>query len=205
VIAIGMREFILRARRGPSTPDFSLDDLPRAGHLEIVAHCLANALFTSNQLRRGVVVEVVLEGPSAPPKTVRFESDSLGSLEGFDERSLCRALQRALQAGRRLATGEEAQVVGGVWVGKNSFERLVRQRCQSGPVYYLQRKGEDLRQVAFRLPSTFAFTDHLAMPKGTDRLLARLGARPLSVGPKSLFASQCIVLVHNELDRLGLG
>ncbi|MYK52327.1 MAG: tRNA (pseudouridine(54)-N(1))-methyltransferase TrmY, partial [Gemmatimonadetes bacterium] len=40
-----MRNFILRARKGPTTPDFSLDDLSRVGRLEIVAHCLANALF----------------------------------------------------------------------------------------------------------------------------------------------------------------
>ena len=199
-----MREFILRARKGPSTPDFSLDDLQRAGHLEIVAHCLANALFCSNQIRAGVAVHVVLEGPSAPPKTVRFESDSLGSLEGFDERSLCRALQLALHAGRRLGLGEEAQAGGGLWVTKKSFEQLVREKSQAGPLYYLQRQGEDVRAVSFSVPSAFAFTDHLSMPNKTDRFLARLGARPLSVGPRSLFASQCIVLVHNELDRQDL-
>jgi tRNA (pseudouridine54-N1)-methyltransferase len=31
--------------------------------------------------------------------------------------------------------------------------------------------------------------------------MKRLGATPLSVGPKLLFAAQCIVLIHNELDR----
>lgn len=199
-----MREFILRARKGPSTPDFSLDDLPRAGHLEIVAHCLANALFCAQQIRPEVVVQVVLEGAAAPPKIVRFESDTLGSLEGFDERSLCRALQQALQAGRRLGLGEEVQVDGGLWVAKKSFEQLVRERAQAGPLYYLQRRGTDLRDLSFSLPATFSFTDHLSMPKKTDRLLARLGARPLSVGPRALFASQCIVLVHNELDRQDL-
>ena len=40
--------------------------------------------------------------------------------------------------------------------------------------------------------------------KKTDKFLLRLGAEPISVGPKMLFASQCITLVHNELDRLDL-
>ena len=48
------------------------------------------------------------------------------------------------------------------------------------------------------------FTDHLTMPKKTDRFLSRLGAKPISVGPKMLLATQCIVLVHNELDRQGI-
>ena len=199
-----MREFILRARKGPSTPDFSLDDLSRAGHLEIVAHCVVNALFYAGQIRPGTAVHVVLDGPAAPPKTIRFESDTLGSVGGFDERTWCGLVQRALKAGRRLALNQEVQVDGGVFVAKKSFEQLVREKGAAAPLYYLQRRGADIRSVSFALPSTFVFTDHLSMPKKTDRYLDRLGARPISVGPRMLFASQCIVLVHNELDRRGV-
>lgn len=198
------REFILRARKGPTTPDFSLEDLGRAGHLEIAAHCVANALFTSGQLRPAVAVHIVLEGAAAPPKIIRLESDTLGSLDGFDERSICRLVQRALQAGRPLRLDQEVQVDGGVFVAKRSFEQLVREKSAAAPLYYLQRKGADIRDLDFSLPVVFAFTDHLSMPKKTDRYLERLGACPVRVGPRMLFASQCIVLVHNELDRQGL-
>ena len=198
-----MREFVLRARKGPSSPGFSLDNLPGAGHLEIVAHCISNALFYAGHIRRGVAVHVVLDGPSAPPKTVRFEADGLGSLAGFDERSICAALARALDSGRRLATGEEVQAAAGIFVAKIGFEPLVRQKSAAGPLYYLQPKGSDIRGYALEVPATFVFSDHLGMPKKTDRYLERLGAVSLNVGPKVLFASQCIVLVHNELDRLG--
>ena len=92
-----MRDFILRARKGPSTPDFSLADLGSVGHLEIVAHCIANALFYSLNIRPGVRVHIVFDGPAAPPKTVRIESDGLGSLGGFDERSLAAVIQQALK------------------------------------------------------------------------------------------------------------
>ena len=95
-----MRDFILRARKGPSTPDFSSDDLPGAGHLEIVCHCIANALFYSLQLRDDVRVHIALDGPAAPPKVVRIESEGLGSLDGFDERALAAVLSRALADGR---------------------------------------------------------------------------------------------------------
>jgi tRNA (pseudouridine54-N1)-methyltransferase len=199
-----MRSFILRARKGPSTPDFSLDELGRAGHLEIVAHCISNALFCAGRMRPDVHIHVVFDGPADPPKTVRLESNSLGSLGGFDERSICRVVQQALAAGRGLELDRELEVSGGVFVAKRSFERLVRDQAAGGPLYQLQQRGADIRTLSFGLVATFVFSDHLAMPKKVDRFLHRLGALPLSVGPRMLFASQCVVLLHNELDRQGL-
>lgn len=197
----GGRAFILRARKAPTSPAFSLDDLARAGHLEIAAHCVANALFISGQIRPAIAVHLVLEGAPAPPRTIRLESDTLCSLGGFDERSICQLVQRALQAGRDLRLGEEVRVDSGVYIAKRSFEQLVREKSAAAPLYYLQPRGEDIRALGFSLPATFVFSDHLSMPKKTDKYLARLGARSLSVGPRRLFASQCIALVHNELDR----
>lgn len=199
-----MREFILRARKGPSSPLFELDNLSRYGHLEIVSHCVVNTLFHAQRIRPCVALHIVLEGPSDPPKIVRFTSAGLGSLGGFDERAICTVLRQALAAGQGLSMEKEIEPLAGVFVAKRSFEGLVRQKCNSGPVYYLQPKGDDIRSLALNVPATFVFTDHLHMPKKTDRFMSRLGALPLSVGPKALFASQCIVLVHNELDRQGV-
>ena len=199
-----MRDFILRARKGPSTPDFSLDDLVRAGHMEVVTHCIANALFYALNIRAGVRVHIVFDGPAAPPKIVRIESDGLGSLGGFDERALAGVIQQALAVGRHLELNAEVQALEGVWVAKRSFESLVRQFGEGGVLYSLQKRGADIRSVEFGEDAAFVFSDHLSMSKKSDRFLARLGAAPLSVGPKMLFASQCIILVHNELDRQGL-
>ena len=196
-----MRNFILRARKGPTTPNFSLDDLTRVGRLEIVAHCLANALFYSKNIRENTVMHLVFDGPSDPPKTVRFESDHLGYLGGFDERTLAGAVQKALAEGKGLGLGEERQADDGLFVAKKGFEHVVKE--QEGPLYVLERKGDDIRTVTFSGDATFIFADHLAMPKKTDKYLRRLGADPICVGPKMLFASHCIVLVHNELDRQG--
>jgi tRNA (pseudouridine54-N1)-methyltransferase len=198
-----MREFILRARRGPTTPDFSLDEPGGDRHLEVVAHCIVNALFCARQIRTQTVAQLVMDGPAAPPKCVRLESDRLGSLDGLDERSIWRMLQRVLAAGRRLALGEEVEAEAGAFVAKRSFEQLVRDRCAAGPLYYLRPDGTDIRALELDGPARFVFTDHLAMPRKTDRFLERLGARPLSVGPRMLFASQCIAVVNNELDRRG--
>lgn len=199
-----MREFILRARKGPSTPNFSLDDLSRAGRMEIVAHCLANALFFAGQIRANTVIHIVLDGPADPPKTVRFESDTLGSLGGFDERALAGAVRAALAAGQGLERDQEIRVDSGIYVAKKGFERLVREKAETSTLYILDRKGADIRTLTFSSHATFLFTDHLAMPRKTGKYLRRLGAQPVSVGPRPLFASQCIVLAHNELDRQSL-
>jgi tRNA (pseudouridine54-N1)-methyltransferase len=39
------------------------------------------------------------------------------------------------------------------------------------------------------------------MPKNTLHGLERLGAQKVSLGSKMLFASQCVVLIHHELDQ----
>jgi tRNA (pseudouridine54-N1)-methyltransferase len=80
----------------------------------------------------------------------------------------------------------------------------VRHKSETGGLYHLQRRAQDIRETTFGPDATFVFSDHLSMPKKADKFLQRLGAQALSVGPKMLFASQCIALVHNELDRQGL-
>lgn len=196
-----MREFILRARKGPTAPHFSLNNLSEAGRLEVVTHCIANALFYSKHIRPQTIIHIVLDGPGDPPKTIRFESDHLPYLGGFDERTLALVIQRALEAGRGLALNQEHQVDEGLFVSKKAFETLIKEKTTSGNLYYLQKKGDDIRTLTFPQNPTFVFTDHLTMPKKTDKYLQRLNAHPISVGPQMLFASHCIILAHNELDR----
>jgi tRNA (pseudouridine54-N1)-methyltransferase len=47
----------------------------------------------------------------------------------------------------------------------------------------------------------FLLTDHIPMPKKTFHTLERLGAKKITLGSKMLFASQCVVLIHHELDQ----
>jgi tRNA (pseudouridine54-N1)-methyltransferase len=195
-----MREFILRARKAPTSPGFSLDNLPDAGHMEVVAACISNAIFYSNHLREDTSISIVMEGGPDPPKTLRVDSGALGSLEGFDERSIAILVQRALEAGKGLCLREERSVIDGVTIAKTAFEHLVQER-DPRQLYYLSKKGADIRDIELSDDPVFVFSDYLSMPKKSGKYLERLGATPISLGPRMLFASQCVVLVHNELDR----
>ena len=46
----------------------------------------------------------------------------------------------------------------------------------------------------------FLLTDHLPMPRKSFNSLERLGAKKISLGPRMLFASQCVTLIQHELD-----
>ena len=195
-----MREFILRARKAPTAATFSLDNLPGAGHMEVVASCVSNAIFFSNHIREATTINIVMEGGPEPPKNLRIDSSILGSLDGFDERSIAKMIKHALEVGRGLALREERPVDGGITIAKTAFEHLVQERPPEN-LFYLSRKGTDIRDIALPADPTFVFSDFLSMPKKSEKYLDRLGATPVSLGPRMLFASHCIILVHNELDR----
>ena len=85
-----------------------------------------------------------------------------------------------------------------------SFERLVQRLAEDYQLYMLDKKGDSAREVDFRANACFLLTDHIPMPKKSFNSLKRLGTEKISLGPRMLFASQCISLIHNELDVRGL-
>ncbi len=198
-----MRVFVLRARKGPTAAERVPESFGPPSHFEVICHSLANALFVSKGVRDDVVFHLVLEGGTEAPKIITFRCGELYHLGGFDEKAMAAAVSRALAASRGLAMGSTRNVAEGLSVTRQSFERLVRELAAAYPTYLLAENGEDIRTAALEEDGCFLFTDHIPMQKKTLSLLSRLGVRHLSLGPRMLFASHCMVLVHNELDRRG--
>lgn len=196
-----MRVFILRARKGPTSPAAVGKAMGYPDHFEVIAHSVVSALMISKHTRDDVVFHVVLEGSPVPPVTVAFDAASMGSLGGFDEATIAGVFRRILKPAAGLIKDERLEVEPGIWLHKISFEALIKGLSAKMPIYLLDKKGEDIRSVEFAGDCTFIFTDHIPMQKKTLSLLKRLGVRGLSLGPKVLFAAHCITLVHNELDR----
>lgn len=192
-----MRTFILRAQKA-RTDRVDPDHLPEAGRMDIVCHCIANALWVSNNVRTDTVIHVVLEGGPTPPRCVTFDGATIQGLQ-FDERGISLMINEALKKGKNLSLNEMLAVSPGLYVSKKSFEQLVKEA--KGEVIYLHKKGEDIREHTFKGDVTFVFGDYIGIPSKTEKYLDRLGAHQVSVGPTMLFANHCIVLVHNALDR----
>ncbi|MEY2867065.1 MAG: tRNA ((54)-N(1))-methyltransferase TrmY [Pseudomonadota bacterium] len=196
-----MRTFVLRARAAPTDSQKLLASIGKEAHAEILAHTLMNAVFVAQSHRADVRVYLVLESTQDFSRTVFFDINAMHELGGFDERALMGKIAKALDVSRGMGKEETRPVESGVTVHTVSFERLVQELAENHQLFVMDRKGTPIREQVFLGNSCFLLTDHIPMPKKTFHSLERLGAKKITLGSKMLFASQCVVLIHHELDQ----
>ena len=195
-----MRTFVLRARAAPTDSQKLLASVGKEAHTEILAHTLMNTIFVAQSHRADVMVYLVLESTQDFSRTICFDVNAMHEIGGFDERALLGKVAKALDASRGMAKEETRPVESGVTVRTVSFERLVQELAEDHQLFVMDRKGISIREQAFQSKPCFLLTDHIPMPKNTFHTLERLGAKKITLGSKMLFASQCVVLIHHELD-----
>lgn len=202
-----MRSFVLRARAAPTDSQALLASVGQAAHAEILAHTLMNAIFVAQSHRADVVVYLVLESTRDFSRTIRFNANAMVNIGGFDERALLGRITQALDASSGMGKDETRPVEPGVEVRTTGFERLVKALSVDHQLFMMDRKGAPIREQAFNGNPCFLLTDHIPMPKKVLPSLQRMGAKKISLGPTMLFASQCVTLIHHELDqrRFNLG
>jgi tRNA (pseudouridine54-N1)-methyltransferase len=196
-----MRTFVLRARAAPVDSQKLLASVGKDAHSEILAHTLMNAIFVAQSHRTDVIVYLVLESTADFSRTIRFDANAMQDIGGFHEQALLGKVAKALDASRGMGKEETRVVEAGVSVRTVSFERLVQELADSHALYVMDRKGTPIREQVFEADPCFLLTDHIPMPKKTFHGLERLGAKKLALGSTMLFASQCVVLIHHELDH----
>lgn len=196
-----MRTFVLRARAAPTDSKRLLASVGQEAHTEILAHTLMNAIFVAQSHRADVVVYLVLESTEDFSRTIRFEANAMHEIGGFDERALLGKVAKALDASRGMGKEETRPVESGVTVRTIAFERLVQELAVDHQLFVMDRKGASIREQIFQNKPCFLLTDHIPMPKNTFHTLERLGTKKISLGSMMLFASQCVVLIHHELDQ----
>jgi tRNA (pseudouridine54-N1)-methyltransferase len=196
-----MRTFVLRARAAPTDSQKLLAAVGQSAHSEILAHTLMNAIFVAQSHRADVTVYVVLESTADYSRTIRFDANAMHDIGGFDERALLGKIATALDASTGMGKDETRPVESGVTVRTVSFERLVQELADDHQLFVMDRKGTPMREQVFQDNPCFLLTDHIPMPKKTFHSLERLGAKKITLGRTMLFASQCVVLIHHELDQ----
>ena len=196
-----MRTFVLRARAAPTDGQALLASVGKQAHTEILAHTLMNAVFVAQSHREDVTVHLVLESTRDFSRAIRFDANAMHDIGGFDERSLLGKIAKALDASRGMGKEEMRPVEPGVTVRTLSFERLVQELAGSHQLFVMDPKGASIREQVFEGNPCFLLTDHIPMPKKTFHGLERLGAKKIALGSRMLFASQCVVLIHYELDQ----
>ncbi|ENP8411736.1 tRNA (pseudouridine(54)-N(1))-methyltransferase TrmY [Vibrio alginolyticus] len=195
-----MRSFVLRARAAPTTSKALLEGVGNEAHTEILAHTMMNTMFVAQSHREDVVVHLVLESTKDFSRTITIRSNDITNIGGFHESTLIAAVARALDASVGMGKEQLREVEPGITVRTVSFERLVQELAEDHQLYMLDKKGKFVRDAEIGGNPCFLLTDHIPMPKKSFNSLKRLGTEKISLGPKMLFASQCVVLIHNELD-----
>lgn len=196
-----MRTFVLRARAAPTDSRKLLDSVGKEAHSEILAHTLMNAIFVAQSHRADVTVYLVLESTPDFSRTIRFDANAMHDIGGFHEQALLGKIAKALDASRGMAKEETRPVESGVTIRTLSFERLVQELGEDHQLYVMDPKGSPIREQVFEGNPCFLLTDHIPMPKKILPSLERLGAKKITLGKTMLFASQCVVLIHHELDQ----
>ncbi len=196
-----MRTFVLRARAAPTDGSKLLAGVGQEAHTEILAHTLMTAIFVAQSHRTDVVIYLVLESTADFSRTIRFQANAMHDIGGFDERALLGKVAKALDTSTGMGKEETRPVESGVTVRTLSFERLVQELAEEHQLFVMDPKGTSMREQAFMGNPCFLLTDHIPMPKKTFHSLERWGAKKITLGSKMLFASQCVVLIHHELDQ----
>lgn len=196
-----MRTFVLRARAAPTDSQKLMAAVGKEAHTEILAHTLMNAIFVAQSHRENVTVYLVLESTPDFSRTIRFEVNAMHELTGFHEAALLGKVAKALDLSKGMDKEQTRLVETGVTVRTVSFERLVQELAEDHQLYVMDRKGTQMREQTFEGRPCFLLTDHIPMPKKTFHSLERLGAKKITLGSKMLFASQCVLLIHHELDQ----
>lgn len=192
-----MRRFLVLGHTAASAPGFSHKDLSGSGgRIDILARCLPAAFLVSHGLRPDVELYTLHLGPPAAPKAVRLRSAELKHLNP-DERSSAMLLEKALGA---QTTGPVwAPATPGVSVARLSLAELLADI--RAPIVVLDEKGDDVAKATLPADALFVLGDHLGFTAEEERALGERAVARVSLGPTSLQADQCVVVLHNHLDR----
>jgi tRNA (pseudouridine54-N1)-methyltransferase len=188
-----MKQFILYASKAVTTPDFTLDDLPGSGgRMDLVARCICNALWISHDLRRDTCIHVVACGSPNPPVVISFFGDRLRGVSP-DERNIAAWIKKTVALKKKNP---------GIRIRKLSFQQLIEKLASEGNAFYiLNEKGIDIGSVKLKANPVFILGDHEGLLREEEEFVERFEHEKISLGSISYLASQCISVVHYELDK----
>jgi len=193
-----MRYFVIVGHKAVTTGDFKLDDIAGgAGRLDILVRCVNSAFFLSHDIRKDTELFLVLLGGYEPPKTIRFSGAELRYLNP-DERSTSSLIRNALL---KKIEKEEVRSSPGIYISGMSFEEVIGKLSEKGKLVYLKEDGTDVRSNKLPEDPVFVISDNADLTEEEENALLRYEPEKISVGPHSLHADHCMILVHNEIDR----
>ncbi len=194
-----MREFIYYSKSAVTAGNLIKNNLMQAGRMDIVCNVIISVFFISNAMRDDVKLHLIFDGPPHAPKHLVLESNkempiSKKNVAGLIKRMLYKSPDKE----------GLLEIFPGASIEKKGFEKLVKELDVDGKdVLLLDGKGKDIRETTLKLNekenNVFIIGDHEGFPADKRKFLKKIDK--VSVGPKVLFASQVMTILHNEMDR----
>lgn len=209
------RTFVVVAHRADPTGLFSLQDLAGSGgRWDLLIRCVQNALLVSHGIRQDTLIHLALVKDPDRPRVVTIRGDSVRNLHP-DERAGAALLAHALVRADSTQAGDEpgTRSPGGAYApgaGNPGIEvrdiDLASLLAEAPGLILLAEDGQTLN-LSERLadpagPPWIIMGDHRDLTEAEiATVLDHPQATKVSLGPRSLQTPQCIVLVHDRLDR----
>ena len=200
-----MREFIYYSRTAPTAGHYIKEDLQESGRIDIAVHAVIASFFLSHKIRTDTKLHLVFAGPPDPVKHLELFPKTEGKT-GIDKiylgkKDVSGILRKMLF---KYKQGIKNEIFPGYWIEKKNFVQVVEEIADQGKkLYVLDPDGEDIRTIELKDNPVFILGDHKGLPGKEYKRLTKL-AIPVTIGPKTYFASQTIMIVQNELDRRGI-
>lgn len=193
-----MRQFVVLGHEAPTTPDFSLDDLPGAGRVDVLCRCVTAAFLLSHGIREDVRTWLVIDDALS----IRFEGGNLRRLNP-DERSTAALIRRALEAAADAVGHVEVESTPGVSVSRRGLDPVLDDLAPDTSLIQLTSKGRPVTDVDPPSEPVFVLSDHQDFSDDEADRLAAAGAERVSLGPRAIHANHAITVAHNFLDTNG--
>lgn len=191
-----MRDFVIVGHIAKTTPDFSLEDLPgTSGRIDVLCRCINSAFMLSHGIRRDVRCHLLLMG-GPEPKILCFDGSRLRHLNP-DERSTAALIKRALSID---VTHSWRESTPGIYIRRGDLRSLLESLIDEGQsLYYLREDGVPLSGSVS--DGAFILGDHTGMTEYEEQILESMGAEIVRIGPLSLHADHCIVIINWMCDN----
>jgi len=192
-----MGEFVYYSKSAVTAGNLIRDDLKKAGRMDIVCNVIISTFFISNEMRPDVKLHLIFDGGPNNPRHLVFESNEDMPISKKDVAGLIKRMLYKSPDKEGLK-----EIFPGAFIEKKSFEKLVKELDSKGKdIFLLNESGEDIREIDLSKNPVFIIGDQDGFPKDKKKFLKKIDK--VSVSPKTLFASQVVTIIHNELDRLG--
>ncbi|HEA46696.1 MAG TPA: hypothetical protein ENH99_02850 [Candidatus Pacearchaeota archaeon] len=193
-----MRQFIYFSESARTSGNFDVNNLMKAGRMDIVIHSLINVFFLSHRPREDVKLHLIFYGQPDPPKHLEIQIKPGLDISKKDVGNLIKKILYKYKKGKR------TEVFPGCFVEKKSFLKVVEELLEEGKeIFVLDKKGKKLRNATISKEPVFIIGDQEGLPKKELKRLKKM-AKSISVGPNVYFASQVVTILNNEMDLRGI-